>query len=398
MFYFSLFSPALAWSITILIAWFVGEYGHEKTKLPRISIYGLVGFVLAPSQIGFLPKLQDPIILLLVNIAFGLILFECGYRINLRWLRANPWIVVTSFVEATLTFGSVYFLLKWFDISSFIALPLAVLSMATSPAVVLRVINEQRSSGQITERLLHLSSLNSVLSVFFFKVVIGLMIFQTSGNFLEAAYSSLAILLFSFILGASFGVAIPALLRFAKSTDNSTLAFTASIVCVVSLAYTLKLSPLISTLVFGVIARHRYIILSSSQRGFGALGDVLSLLLFVFISATLEWGQVLAGISLALPIIFVRQAAKITGITFFAHVSGISLRKGLLIGMAMSPLSVFVILMLEHARNFGIDLMDTLIPLAAMSLILEILGPIFMRYALIWGHEVVRAKEIQHAN
>jgi hypothetical protein len=33
---------------------------------------------------------------------------------------------------------------------------LASLSMATSPATVVRVINEQRSSGQVTERVLHL--------------------------------------------------------------------------------------------------------------------------------------------------------------------------------------------------------------------------------------------------
>jgi hypothetical protein len=38
--------------------------------------------------------------LLLADLAFGLILFELGYRINLRWLRTNPWIGVSSLAEA----------------------------------------------------------------------------------------------------------------------------------------------------------------------------------------------------------------------------------------------------------------------------------------------------------
>ena len=36
---------------------------------------------------------------MLADVAFGLILFELGYRINLRWLRTNPWIGVSGLVE-----------------------------------------------------------------------------------------------------------------------------------------------------------------------------------------------------------------------------------------------------------------------------------------------------------
>jgi Kef-type K+ transport system membrane component KefB len=384
----------MAWPIAILIGWFAGEFAHRWARLPRISAYAVVGFVLAPSQAGLLPTMQPATTLLLANIALGLLLFECGYRINLRWLRSNPWIAATSLAEATLTFTAVYFLATWFGQAHTTALLLAALSMATSPATIVRVITEQRSSGQVTERVLHLSAFNSVLAVFVFKIIVGLVVFKTSGNLWEASYSSLIVLLSSVFLGAMSGVLIPTLLRLTKrASHDSTLVFTIAIIVLVALAHSLKLSPVLAALTFGLVARHRRIVLSSSQSGFGALGDLLSVFLFVFIAATLEWRQVISGIGLGLAIIAVRQIAKIAGVTLFAHFSGISWRKGVLIGIATAPISAFVILVLEQTRYLGINLVDQLAPLAAAALTLELFGPIFIQRALIWAHEVPETKE-----
>ena len=101
----------------------------------------------------------------------------------------------------------------------------------------------------------------------------------------------------------------------------------------------------------------------------------------------------IAGIGLGLAIIAVRQIAKIAGIGLFAHFSGISWRKGLLIGIATTPISAFVILVLEQTRYLGINLIDQLAPLAAAALTLEVFGPILIQRALIWAHEVPETKE-----
>lgn len=384
----------MAWPFAILLAWIVGEFAYRWLKLPRISAYALVGFLLAPAQLGLLPASQSPTLLLMANIAFGLILFESGYRINLRWLRSNPWIAAASLTEAILTFTSVYFLALAFDQTEISALLVAALSMATSPATILRVINEQKSSGQVTERILHLSVLNCVLAVLVFKVIVGLVIFKTSGNLWDASYNGLIVLIVSAALGLTFGVLIPAVLRKTKRLNqDGTLAFTIAVVFIVALTHSLKLSPVLATLTFGLVARHRRIILNASQRGFGALGDLLSVILFVFIAATIEWRQVVAGVGLGLTIIVVRQFAKMIGIGIYAKVSGISWRKGVLVGMATMPISAFVILVLEQARYIGVNLVDQLAPLATAALTLEILGPLFIQRALIWAHEVPENKE-----
>ena len=173
----------LAWPLVLALAWLAGELGHRWPDLPRISLYGLVGFLFGHAQLGVLPPAGAGMGMLLANVAFGLILFEFGYRINLRWLRTNPWLGATGLLEAVATFAAVYLLAAAVGHRrNLTALLLASLAMSTSPAAVMRVINEQRSSGQVTERVLHLAALNCVLSVFAFKVIVGFWTFQSSGQ------------------------------------------------------------------------------------------------------------------------------------------------------------------------------------------------------------------------
>ncbi|MFC5696242.1 hypothetical protein ACFPU0_11815 [Pseudomonas sp. GCM10022186] len=66
--------------MAILIAWLAGEAEFRWARLSRISIYGLAGFLMAGAQFGLLPSSTESGILQLAHIAFGLILFEAGYR------------------------------------------------------------------------------------------------------------------------------------------------------------------------------------------------------------------------------------------------------------------------------------------------------------------------------
>jgi Kef-type K+ transport system membrane component KefB len=331
---------------------------------------------------------------LLANLAFGLILFEFGYRINLRWLRTNPWIGVTGVLEAATTFAAVYAVAIAFGMPLLAALLLASLAMSTSPAAVMRVVNEQRSSGQVTERVLHLTAINCVLAVLAFKVIVGFWTFQTSGSIGQAVSNSLIVLAASVGLGATFGIGVPALLRgFGRLTQDATVAFAIGVVLLVAVAHTFKVSPVLAALTFGFVARHRRLTLNQTQRNFGALGDLLAIVLFVFVATTIEWHRVWTGLGLALALIAVRLAAKGAVVGALAHVSGVSWRKGVLTGLALTPISVFVILLLEQTRHLGIDLVDQLAPLAAATLLLELIGPIATQRALMLAGESAEREE-----
>jgi Kef-type K+ transport system membrane component KefB len=386
---------SLAWPFAITVAWLVGEFGQRWTGLPRISFYGLVGFVLAAPQLGVLPRPETGTALLLADVAFGLILFELGYRINLRWLRTNPWIGVTGLFEAGLTFVGVYVVADAFGAPLIDRLMLASLSMATSPATVVRVINEQKSSGQVTERALHLCALNCVLAVFAFNATVGLWIFRTFEDVGDALWNSLVVLGVSAFTGAVFGLVVPGVLRLlGKRAQDATVAFALAVILLVAITYALGLSPVVAALAFGLTARHRRVAFSQAQRNFGALGELLTVVLFVFAASTLDWRRVWAGAALAAALVVVRMLAKTAGVTAFAHLSGISWRKGALTGVALTPLSVFVILLIEHARHAGVQVVEELRAVAAVTMLLEVFGPIILQRALVWARE---APENHHA-
>ena len=386
---------SLAWPFAIAIAWIAGEFGQRFTGLPRISFYGLVGFALAGPQLGVLPASDAGPIPMLADVAFGLILFELGYRINLRWLRSNPWIGIAGLVESIATFLAVYLIALAFGTPQLTALMLASLSMATSPATVVRVINEQRSSGQVTERVLHLSAQNCVLAVFAFNAVVGFWIFRTFEDLGDALLNSLVMLAISALSGAVFGLVVPALLRaIGNPRHDATVAFAIAVILLVAISYAGGLSPVVATLAFGLVARHRRVAFSQAQRNFGALGELLTILLFVFAASTLDWREVMAGATLAVVLVLARLVTKTAGVTAFAHLSGISWRKGFLAGVALAPLSVFVILLLEHARLAGVAIVDELRAVAAVTMLLEVFGPIIIQRALVWARE---APEIRHA-
>ena len=87
-----------------------------------------------------------------------------------------------------------------------------------------------------------------------------------------------------------------------------------------------------------------------------------------------------------------RLAAKLIAVLALAHASGISWRKGALTGLALTPVSVFAILLLEEASSLGLNLVDLLAPLAAATLLLEIIGPVVTQWALIAAGEVAESQ------
>jgi Kef-type K+ transport system membrane component KefB len=389
----------LAWPLALVVSWMAGELAHRWTGIPRISVYGVAGFLAGNLAV----KVQGPIdhspFLFLANLAFGLILFELGYRINLRWLRTNPWILATSLAESAATFAAVWLAAAWFGAPPLSCALIGALAMATSPAGLVRVLNEQGAAGQVGERALHLSALNCVAAVFVFNLIVGFKIFQTSGDLLHAAGASLLVLALSGLLGALAGVLVPLWLRMVGrmatrgQARDATLVFALAVLLLVAATHVLKLSPVLAALCFGLTARHRRSALGVAQRNFGALGDLLSVVLFVFAASTLSWEHVGQGLVLGALLVLVRLFVKVGVCAAFAHVSGISVRKGALSGLALAPLAVFAVLMIEQTRRLGVEFNYSMAPIAAIAMLLQVLGPMMTQRALTWADEIHHHRE-----
>lgn len=385
---------SIAWPLVLLAAWFLGELAHERWRIPRVSTYVAVGLL---GGLVNLPGLTTDIqgLPFLANVALSLVLFELGYRINLRWFRHNPWVLGLGVVESVITFGAIYFVTGFFALPEDQRLIIAALSVSASPAGVVRVANELRSAGQVTERVLHLCAINCFMAVAALKLVIGYWYLSTSGDLVLAAFGSIHVLVTSVAVGGLLGVAVPWLLRLRSTPERGvTVVFALSVLLLTTAAFGFRLSPLLAALSFGIVARERRVHLTNAQRDFGTAGDLLSVFLFVYIASLLEWATVGTGMLLGLVLIGVRGASKVVCNVAAARLSGITERKGLLTGLALTPMSAFAILLLDQSRLYGFEpAVQVLAAIAAMMLLQELLGPVVTQRALMAAQETHVTKE-----
>ena len=101
---------------------------------------------------------------LLVDLSVGLIVFELGFRLDFKWLQRNRWLFVTAIAESLFCFWAIFATLVYFDFRPLLAAMAAAIGTATSPAVVMLVAHDLRAQGQITERLLLFTAVNSVFA------------------------------------------------------------------------------------------------------------------------------------------------------------------------------------------------------------------------------------------
>ena len=153
-------SSALMFVVGVLLAGaLAGEFIAATTRLPRVVGYTLAGCVAAAFGHGVgLPlsgaaqTVTDP--------ALGLLLFEIGSRVHLRWLRRNPGLAATSLLEASLSAVAVAVVLRFFDVSWQTAIACAILAMPAPAAVSGRVSMELGAEGQVTQRASLLTALD----------------------------------------------------------------------------------------------------------------------------------------------------------------------------------------------------------------------------------------------
>lgn len=387
----------VVWPITLLVAWLLGELGLRWLSLPRISSYALVGILITFGIAfgrNFFPLEDIWALSLIPQIAFGLILFELGYRINFTWLRNNRWLGITSLAEASLTFVVVFLLGKLFALGNLPASLLAALATATSPMTIVPVIDELRSAGQVTERTLHLSALNCIFAIVSFTCLVGFWMLRSAGDPLQAFWDSLAVLAVSAGLGVLFGVLVPWLLHITCATDRAaSVAYALAIAGLAVLTHALYFSSILATLIFGMTARHRRSCHRHAQPSFGVLGDLLLIVLFVHIGTRFASASLLPGLGLGLAVLGARWATKGACTLAFSRLSGLSLKKGLLTGLALTPMASFAILLLDLSARRGLAFPETLAAMTGILLLVDIASPAITRFILKQAGECPPAKD-----
>ncbi len=376
----------LFWASLILVAAGVlGEAVNRRLGLPRVVGYSVVGMLLAATGHGIYSNgALDARLRLVVDLALALLLFEMGSRVNLRWLRNNKALLWASAAEATASFIAVGFGLTLLGVDPLISVSCAVLTMAASGAVIGRVGSELQSAGQVSERMVALTALNTIYGVLAHKLLMGWLQLEQKGDWLEAIAQPLYAFIGSVIVATLLARLIAGLMRrLDLRNENSVLMLLGLVLVALSTARVLNLSTLLVPLMAGMVLRNTTERPWVWPRHFGTAGGVLVLLLFVAVGSAWTLQALAAGAVLALALLLLRLLAKALALVGLARVSGIDARQGVALAVCLSPISGSTLVLFSEVQARHPDIAMQLAPVILSSIaLMELAGPIAVQWGL----------------
>ena len=362
----------------------MGQVFVRLFRLPRITGFVAAGLILGPGVLGLLDQAMLGELSIFVDISLGLILFELGRRLDFRWFTHDRWLLAASIGESLLSFLFVYGVLRFFSVAPVYAATAAAIAMATSPAVLIMIVHDQRAKGPLTERLLALTALNNVFAFLLISLLFGFVHLEYRADWLRAALHPLYLIAGSAGLGfVAFFVARLLARWLGKREDIQFGMLLGVIVGTVGCAISFKLSVLLALLTFGVFARNLDHEHDLTTVEFGPGGQFFLVMLFVITGAGLRPSELAAAGAVGAAFVVARFLGKLLGVGLFAPMSGITRKKALLLGVGMVPMSAIAVVMVQGASalypEFGAKLSSVVL---SAVVILELVGPLATQWAL----------------
>lgn len=376
-------------AVALLVAGIVGELLARFARLPRVTGYSLTGLLLGPSVLGWFDAKDLGSFRILIDLALALLLFELGIRVDVRWFRNNPWVLVSSIAEAGLTFGGTFGVLCLMGTSQGFAATVAAIAVGTSPAVMMRVAAELKAEGQVTQRLFVHTALNVIYSVILSKLIVGGMHGAFRNDWQAAVLHPLYLICGSLLMGVVIAAIFRLLRRVFDLSDEQGMAILFGLLLLaLALLQMLALPSILAPLLAGVMVKYWDRRPHVWPRHFGTAGGVLVILLFVLTGITLTGKAIVAGGMAALALIAVRVLGKCAGVALFGSLGGINLRQSIGLGIGLLPMSGIAFLLTEDIRGlypeFGAHTGAVVLSMVA---VLEIVGPIGVQWALTANNE-----------
>ncbi len=253
----------------ILAAFTVSEVG-SLLRLPRVTGYIVTGLALGPAAANILSSEVVVEMKMFNTLALGLIATGAGLELDVSRLR-KVWRTLLATVGAKVLLSGSLVIATLIGVQSALgslpipsreqlislALVLGVLSITTSPAIVLAVLDETNAKGRMTDLALGAAVLKDVVVVVLLAVVVAVSRTVLSpGAELEAALL-LDVgkeLLGSVVAGAVLGVLLILYVRYVRA---EMLLFVAAMILVVSeLGMALHLELLLVFIVAGFVVRN----------------------------------------------------------------------------------------------------------------------------------------------
>lgn len=396
------FLPALPFELSypllfgvLLVAGMLGGEIARALRLPRMVGYSLVGLIFGPLATAMGLALLIDEARIFVDLALGLVLFDLGRRMDLKWMRRDWTLAVTGIMESFLTFVIVFMTLETLEFRTVPSGLAAAIAMTTSPAVVLLTVHDTQSEGQVTERALNLVALNGLLASVVVTIMLGSAHYESRMSIETAVLHPLYLLGGSMLVGAAMAWGARVIARaIEKDREVHFTLLAGLVIAAVGISTLLKLPVILALLAFGLFARN-------DERGYALLnvnlapvGRLLYIVLFVITGASLTFESLVVAGWAGLAIVAARAAGKMAGVLLVAPLGGLRLKQTLGLGLALLPMSSLSLL-LQHdiARlypAFGTGLTAAFL---AAIIVMEVAGPLAVQLGLRLAGETLPEEE-----
>ncbi|WP_298934329.1 cation:proton antiporter [uncultured Ramlibacter sp.] len=378
--------PTVQWSILLAVAAAAGHLIQRYTGLPKVVGYSVIGALAGLAGFSGAAWPLQGISLFLLELGVAVVLFEAGGRIALRWFRHNPMVLLQSLLEAALTFVFVYYLLGWAGVRPAVAEALALIAMASSPAVLSRVVMDTRAAGPVTERAMVLATLSTLYALTLVAARAGMMHRpEADAGLSDTFYPVLVVLGLSIVVGAALALALRVALRVMSPTsENTSILLITLIAAGTALAAHFGGSAPLAALLGGMLLKQLNPRPWAWPRQLGTASSLLVMLMFVLVSvvaAKADWNPAVAGLVALL--VVARGVAKVLGVGLANWGSGLSWRQALWTGSAMSPMSSVALLLVSQFMASSANLGPRIASIALPAILLmEVLGSVVCTLAI----------------
>ncbi|TFZ06613.1 sodium:proton exchanger [Ramlibacter henchirensis] len=391
--------PTVQWSLLLALAAAAGHLVQRHMALPKVVGYSAVGAIAGVAGFTGAAWPLQGIGLFLLELAVSVVLFETGGRIALRWFRYNPMVLLQSVLEAVLTYAAVYFTLRWLEVRPSVADALALVAMASSPAVLSRIVTDLRATGPVTERAIVLSALGALYALTLVAARAGLMHREETDLF-ALLYPVAVVLGLSVVVGAALALFLRFALHFmSPNSENTSILLITSIAAGTTVASHFGGSAALAGLLAGLLLKQLNPRPWAWPRQLGTAASLLVMLSFVLVSvvaAQAEWNPAVAGIVLAL--VGARALAKLSGVLLANPGSGTTWRQALMTGWAMSPMSSLALLLVSQFASASFTLGPRIASIALPAILLmEVLGAVIATFVLHLARESSQPEPVSGA-
>ncbi|MES0372060.1 MAG: cation:proton antiporter [Mariprofundaceae bacterium] len=375
----------------ILLSGLAIDYLARMTRLPRVTLLILFGFVIGPSGLDLIFSDVEVWLPVVTNVALLMIGFLLGGQLSRGNLQKYGFqVFCISLVAALMTALAVLFGLLLIGVRLEVALLLAAIATATAPAATVDVVNQMKAKGIFTRALVAIVAIDDAWGLMIFSIMLTFASIY-AGDVMSAAQLLAGAwdIAGAFVVGIGLGIPVAFLAGRIRSREATLVEALGAVLLCGGVSIAADVSLLLAVMVMGSTIAN---LATHHIRPFHEIELIewpFMILFFVMAGSSLQVDALLQIGFVGIAYIVLRSIGKIAGAWLGAVISNApnTLRKWT--GIAMMPQAGVALGMALIVDQRFPEIGDIVLTVVIGTVVtFEIFGPFLTRLALIKSGEV----------